>query len=177
MQALWCVCLHSPIFHSNFFKRYLCTCLKHISKHLFILLLILEVWSWSWSWSYCSKPYLSPPKLWVWIPLMRGVLDTTLCDKAWQWLSAGRSNRFSLSTLVSSTNKTDHHDIAEILLKEAFNTITQPPLQIPFKLLAVNLFQTHSQHLFSFLRILDEPSNVFDNIFRLSTLCLQRLQG
>jgi hypothetical protein len=25
---------------------------------------------------------------------------------------------------LSSTNKTDHHDIAEILLKEALNTIT-----------------------------------------------------
>jgi hypothetical protein len=31
---------------------------------------------------------------------------------------------FSPSTLVSSTNKTDHHDIAEILLKVALNTIT-----------------------------------------------------
>jgi hypothetical protein len=31
---------------------------------------------------------------------------------------------FSQGTLVSSTNKTDHHDIAEILLKVALNTIT-----------------------------------------------------
>jgi hypothetical protein len=36
----------------------------------------------------------------------KGVLDTTLCDK------------------VSSTNKTDHHDITEILLKVALNTMT-----------------------------------------------------
>jgi hypothetical protein len=28
---------------------------------------------------------------------------------------------------VSSTNKTDHHDITEILLKVALNTITHPP--------------------------------------------------
>jgi hypothetical protein len=34
---------------------------------------------------------------------------------------------FSLGTLVSSTNKTDHHDIAEILLKVAVNTITLTP--------------------------------------------------
>jgi len=34
---------------------------------------------------------------------------------AGQWLSP--------DTLVSSTNKTDHHDIAEILLKVALNTI------------------------------------------------------
>jgi hypothetical protein len=31
---------------------------------------------------------------------------------------------FSLCTLVSSTNKTDNHDITEILLKVALNTIT-----------------------------------------------------
>jgi hypothetical protein len=31
---------------------------------------------------------------------------------------------FSLGTLVSSINKTDSHDIAEILLKVALNTIT-----------------------------------------------------
>ena len=45
----------------------------------------------------------------------RGVLDTTLGDK----VTAGLC--FFLSTLVSSTNKTDHHDIAEILLKLALN--------------------------------------------------------
>jgi hypothetical protein len=34
---------------------------------------------------------------------------------------------FSLDTPVSSTNKTDGHDITEILLKVALNTITQRP--------------------------------------------------
>jgi hypothetical protein len=33
----------------------------------------------------------------------------------------------SLGTPVSSTNKTDLHDITEILLKVAFNTIPLPP--------------------------------------------------
>ena len=33
---------------------------------------------------------------------------------------------FSLGTLVSSTNKTYHHDITEILLKVALNIITLP---------------------------------------------------
>ena len=42
----------------------------------------------------------------------RVVLDTILCDKVCQWLVTGRW--FSLGTPVSSTNKTDHHDIAEI---------------------------------------------------------------
>ena len=31
---------------------------------------------------------------------------------------------FSLGTPVSTTNKTDHHDITEILLKLVLNTIT-----------------------------------------------------
>ena len=48
----------------------------------------------------------------------RGVLDTTLCDKVCQWPATGR--RFSP---VSSTNKTDRHDITEILLKVALCTI------------------------------------------------------
>jgi hypothetical protein len=47
----------------------------------------------------------------------RGVLDTTLCDKVCQWLEAGWW--FSLGTPVASTNKTDGHDITEILLKVA----------------------------------------------------------
>ena len=38
-----------------------------------------------------------------------------------QWLTAGRW--FSPGTSVSSTNKTDRHDITEILLKVVLNTI------------------------------------------------------
>ena len=49
-------------------------------------------------------------------------VDPTLYDKICQWLAVGRW--FSPGTLVSSTNKTDSHDITEILLKVAFNTIT-----------------------------------------------------
>jgi hypothetical protein len=55
-----------------------------------------------------------------------GVLDTTLGDKVCQQLTTGRW--FSLGTPVSSTNKTDHHDITEILLKVALNTINRPSL-------------------------------------------------
>jgi hypothetical protein len=43
------------------------------------------------------------------------LLDTTLCDKVCQSLAVGRL--FSSDTPVSSTNKTYHHDITEILLK------------------------------------------------------------
>jgi len=48
---------------------------------------------------------------------------------------------FSPGTLVSSTNKTDCHDITEILLKVAFNTIT---LEI-FKLSRINRPFAHFQ--------------------------------
>ena len=47
-----------------------------------------------------------------------GVLNTTLCDNVCQW--------FSLDTPVSTTNKTNHHDTTEILLKVTLNTITLP---------------------------------------------------
>jgi hypothetical protein len=35
-------------------------------------------------------------------------------------------DELSCRNMVSSTNKTDRHDIAEILLKVALNTINQP---------------------------------------------------
>jgi len=54
----------------------------------------------------------------------QGVLYTTLCDKVCQWLVTGRW--FSQGTPVSSTNKTDCHNITEILLKMAWNTINLP---------------------------------------------------
>ena len=60
--------------------------------------------------------------------LLRGILDTTLCDKVRKLLATGEW--FSPSTLVSSTNKTDCHNITEILLKVALNTIT---LTLTFK--------------------------------------------
>jgi hypothetical protein len=58
--------------------------------------------------------------LWVQIPLR--VRYTTLCDKVCQLLATGQW--FSPGNPVSSTNKTDHHDITEQLLKVALNTIT-----------------------------------------------------
>ena len=52
--------------------------------------------------------------MFVWL---KGALDTTLCDKVCQ------VGGFLFSP-VSSTNKTDRHDITDILLKMALNTIT-----------------------------------------------------
>jgi hypothetical protein len=45
-----------------------------------------------------------------------------LCGKVCQWLATGRW--LSPGTPASSTNKTDRHDITEILLKVALNIIT-----------------------------------------------------
>ena len=59
----------------------------------------------SWFYNYLCNQCLSPLKFWV--------------RKVCQWFAAGR-----LFSLVSSTNKTDHHDITEILLKMTLNTIT-----------------------------------------------------
>ena len=84
-------------------------------------------WLWSygsWIYNYLCNQYLSPLTL-VWSPLRQGVLDTTLCDKVCWWLAAGRW--FSPGTLVSSNNKTDRHNIIEILLKVALNTKTLTP--------------------------------------------------
>ena len=91
------------------------------------------LWGLSWSWPYGILIYnylfnqcLSPLTLWVQIRLRQGVLDTTLCDQVCQWLAAGLW--FSPGTLVSSTNITDCHDIAEILLKVLLNAKTQTHL-------------------------------------------------
>jgi hypothetical protein len=84
--------------------------------------------SWSydrWIYNYQCNQYLSPLKLWVRIPCRLGVLDTTLCDKVYQWLTAGLWLWFSPGTLVSSTNKADCHNITDILLKVVLNTINQ----------------------------------------------------
>ena len=86
-------------------------------------------WSWSygsWIYNYLCNQCLSPLTLWVRIPFRQGVLDTTFCDKVCQWLGQW----FPPGTLVSSTNKTDHHGITEILLKVALKTINHTkPLQ------------------------------------------------
>ena len=49
------------------------------------------------------------------------IFYTTLCDKVCQWLVTGQW--FSLGTSVFVTNKTDCHNITDILLKVVLNTI------------------------------------------------------
>ena len=67
---------------------------------------------------FIFKEFTNNPALF----LLFSTVDTALCDKVCQWLTSGRW--FSPDTPVSSTNKTDPHDITEYLLKMALNTIT-----------------------------------------------------
>jgi hypothetical protein len=59
-------------------------------------------------------------------PTQPGELDTTLCDKVCQWFETGRW--FSPGTSTSSSKKTNHHDITEVLFKVALNTINKTHL-------------------------------------------------
>ena len=104
---------------------------------------IVIVW---WIYNYPCNQYLPPLKLWV---RMRGVLYTALCDTACQWLATCRW--FSPGPPVSSSNKSDHHDIAGILLKVTL--ITHSPIlgaaQVGviiihhFRLSCITFFGTH----------------------------------
>jgi hypothetical protein len=100
-------------------------CKNNKSRFIFLWILFfisesVALWSWSygsWIYNYLCNQCLSP--------LMRGVLDTTLCDKVCQWLVTGWG--FFLvhcCTPVSTINKTACHNITEMLLKVALITIT-----------------------------------------------------
>jgi hypothetical protein len=66
--------------------------------------------------------------------------------------------------LVSSTNKTDRHDITEILLKVALITIDQPTIK--HELDSLNTHQTPFQYLIAI-------SNMLDHMPRLANLCYE----
>jgi hypothetical protein len=53
----------------------------------------------------------------------------------------------SLGTLVSSTNKTDRHDITVILLKAALNSIAPRPKLIKVRMLIQRFLPSNSQKL------------------------------
>jgi hypothetical protein len=85
----------------------------------------IVIWKSSW-WvraNYLCNQCPSPIKLWFRLPLMaRSVLNSTFCDKVCQWRTSGRW--IYPGTPVSSNNRTGRHDITEIVLKMALNTIT-----------------------------------------------------
>ena len=108
--------------------------------------------------------------LWAWIQLRQGVFDTTFCDKVCQWFAAGQW--FSPGSPVSSTNKTDRHNIVEILLKVAFNFITITPCRVSIyfnsyiKELFFNLFTTYLHLKWSGVRIFVECIILFTVIWQ-----------
>ena len=122
--------LKNPFFTSKFlahrtkghvsFCHHIVTVVYHNLSHLNLFLWnhwtkLSKIWlGWSLG-GPISKLCLSPLTLWVWNPLRRGVLDSRICDKVCQWLATGRW--YSLGTPISSTNKTNLHDITKILFK------------------------------------------------------------
>ena len=72
---------------------------------------------------YLCNQCISPLTLRVriplkWVYLLQHYVIKFVSDAAGRWFSPG--------TLVFSTNKTDRHDITEIMLKVALNSITKP---------------------------------------------------
>ena len=132
-------------------KKYICTYKKY-EVLLWRFKVVVIVWKLDLQLP-CNQ-CLSPLLLWVRIPLRRCILDTTSCDKVCQWLAAGRW--FSPGIPVSSTNKTDRHDIAEILLKVAVNTIT------PLNLFDLRRVSDVDRAVFQYVGMLGTP--VFLNL-------------
>ena len=75
-----------------------------------------------WFIYYLCNQCLSPLSCELESCTWRGVLITTLCDQVCKWTMAGQWS--FPGTPVFSTNKTDRHNMTEILLKVASNTIT-----------------------------------------------------
>ena len=107
--------LATPLFMEKWAVMYLCASVNFISfYHLFT-----SFWN-------CSDSALFYYH-YIWD---QGVRCTTLCAKVYQWLATGW--RFSPGPPVSAINKNGRHNIAEILLKVALNTIKQTNKQIYF---------------------------------------------
>ena len=145
-------------------------------------------WSYgSWIYSYLYNQCLSPLMLWVRISIRARC--TTLCDKVCQWLATGQW--FSPGTPVSSTNKTDHHDITEILLKVALNIIKQTNIQ--YQIMTTYILPTNMMYnikkmiiwycihimVFNYIHIIrsnlyNKALNTMDIISRLSSFNMHR---
>ena len=81
-----------------------------------------------------------------------------------QWLATGRW--FSPGTPVSSTNKTDLHDITEIFLQVALNTIAHNPFEMLIKELLLYL-----------LWMINNNFLIHKNLNQLCRTCKNKLGG
>jgi len=89
--------------------------------------------------------------------------NDTLCDKVCQWLATGLW--FFPGTPVSSTNKTDSHDITEILLKVALNTINQTLMLCTCTYRKRNRYQLYSL-------LFDQTGDSFSVLILILYLCV-----
>jgi hypothetical protein len=95
------------------------------------------LWSYgSWFHKYLCNQCLSPLMLWVRTPFMG---RCTWYNILWSSLSVTCD-----MSMVFSTNKTDHHNLAEILLKEVLSTIHHN-LICPFFHYVISQWLLHSQ--------------------------------
>ena len=79
----------------------------------------------NWIYKYLCNQCLTP--LILGVRISTRARSTSSCDKVCQWLATGWW--FSPDHLVSSANKTDRNDIAEILLKMVLSTINQTKIK------------------------------------------------
>jgi hypothetical protein len=105
-------------FHDVFFQNICC----HVHWYQNLCLYLRPSWSWSYGYYSCTISIYHYKSFEFEFRSRPGVLDTTLCDQVCQWFAACR--RFPPGTPVSFINKADCHDITEILLEVALNTIT-----------------------------------------------------
>ena len=96
----------------------------------------------NWIYNYLRNRCLSP--LIVWVRISIRVRCTTLCDNNFQWLAADWW--FSPGPPVSSTDKTDRCNIAEILLKVALSTIKQTNI---FPTFTIHVIVTNFESIYS----------------------------
>ena len=129
MYKIWKICLRLQSMDNLIFWDFILSFLAneasctdvHCIKYQMSLLNKGALWLYgSWIYNYLCNQCLSPLKLWV-RTLFIARCTRSICDNVCQWLVAGWW--FSLGNPVSYTNKTDHYDITEILLKVVINTI------------------------------------------------------
>jgi hypothetical protein len=124
------------------------TCAIIISAYHPVCLDIIKgpLWSLSyssWIYNYLWNQCLSPLKLWVRIPLMARY---TRYNVMWYCLAVTCDSQwFFTGTPLSSSNKTELYDIAEILLKVALNTNN---LNLSLNLISLNLSTIMSTPLY-----------------------------
>jgi hypothetical protein len=96
----------------------------------------------SWIYNYLCHQCLSSLMLWVRISIKTRC--TILYGKVCQWLALGRW--FSPGPPVSSTNKTDRHDIAEILLKVVLTPLNKQTNKETNQYPIENRWKRHNQY-------------------------------